>query len=164
MRHQMTAILVRRDEPALAGARAVRASDCDALARLMLDAYRGTIDDEGETPEQALAEAQRLMGGAYGEFLAERSVVVERDGVLVHATLLTRLKGRAFLAMSMTAAAHKRSGLARAALVRAMNGLLEAGEAELDLVVTPGNEAAEALYRRLGFVVTGVLHPPAAKS
>ena len=45
----------------------------------MLDAYRGTIDDEGETLEDALAEVDRTFAGEYGEFLGAFSRVIERE-------------------------------------------------------------------------------------
>jgi hypothetical protein len=47
-------------------ARPVLPDDAPALAQLMLDAYRGTIDDEGETGEEALAEFNAMLDGKYG--------------------------------------------------------------------------------------------------
>jgi hypothetical protein len=38
--------------------REARSQDAEALGRLMHDAYRGTVDDEGETLEQSVAEAR----------------------------------------------------------------------------------------------------------
>ena len=48
--------------------RPVRPDDQPALAVLMLAAYRGTADDEGEGPDEATAEIHRLFGGGYGTF------------------------------------------------------------------------------------------------
>ena len=36
--------------------RPVQAADAPSLAELMIDAYRGTMDDDGETYDDALAE------------------------------------------------------------------------------------------------------------
>ncbi len=44
--------------------RAVTQDDIPALAQLMLDAYRGAIDDEGETLADALAYVQGTFAGA----------------------------------------------------------------------------------------------------
>lgn len=152
--------------------RAPEARDAAALARLMLDAYAGTVDDEGGTHEDAEAEVARLFGGAYGAMEWEVSRVVEDGGggggALAAATLVTRntgtMKGpigvpigvgEAFVAFSMTAPAFKRRGLARAGLVAMMAGLRARGEARVHLVVTRGNVAAVRLYESLGFVRRG---------
>jgi hypothetical protein len=51
-------------------------SDRDVLAALMLDAYRGTIDDEGEDLADALVAVDRYMTS----WVPEHSLVVtERD-------------------------------------------------------------------------------------
>lgn len=151
----------------LSGARMPTAGDAAGLARLMLDAYAGTIDDEGASLEDAQSEVAKLFAGEFGAFDAEASLVVERagTGTLASATLITRntgsMKGpiglpigvgEAFLAFSMTAPADKRQGLARAGLIAVMARLHRRGEARLHLVVTRGNVAA-VLYESLGFVV-----------
>ena len=70
-------------------ARSVQTADAPALAALMLDAYRGTVDDEGETAEEALAEVNAMLDGKYGPWLADASFVVELDGRLVAACVIT---------------------------------------------------------------------------
>ena len=125
--------------------------DMESLAHLMVDAYRGTIDDQGEGIDDARAEIRRVFEGAYGPFLATSSDVVERDGAIVAATLVTRWQGSPFVAFAMTAPAWKRSGLARASLQRCMQHLVAAGLHRLALVVTCGNAPAERLYETMGF-------------
>lgn len=160
----------RHVDAALSGARVPVASDAAALARLMLDSYAGTIDDAGETLQDAVGEVAKLLAGDFGAFDAAASLVVQRDGPagrsLASATLITRntgtMKGpigvtigvgEAFLAFSMTAPAFKRQGLARAGLVAVMSRLRDQGEARLHLVVTRANLPALRLYESLGFVV-----------
>ena len=46
--------------------RAPVASDLDPLAELLLAAYRGTLDDEGETIVEAVAEVQSFFEGRLG--------------------------------------------------------------------------------------------------
>lgn len=133
-------------------ARPIRPEDASELAALMLQAYRGTIDDAGETPDEARAEVDRLLSGGYGAFDAAASEVVERGGELVSATMVTRYEHCPLIAFSITAPSWKRQGLARAGLLRAMSRLAERGEPTVQLVVTKGNDAAEALYLSLGFV------------
>lgn len=126
-------------------------SDQSALASLMLDSYRGTVDDSGETLADAQAEIQRLWSGDYGEFLPAASRVYGVQGRVVSAALVTRYEGSPLLAFSMTAPDWKRRGLARQGICQAINALLADGELTLRLVVTEGNTAALRLYHSLGF-------------
>lgn len=138
---------------AVAGLRPVDAQrDVPALAALLRLAYRGTVDDEGETAEQALHEMQRTLDGAYGPWLPQGSSVVERAGVLVSASLLTHWRGQPLLAYAMTDPRWQRQGLARAGLCHALAAQQAAGEQRLSLVVTLANVPALRLYESLGFV------------
>lgn len=136
---------------AVPGLRAPREDDVEALGALMLRAYVGTIDYEGETLEQAIAEVRKTFAGEHGPFDPAHSCVAERDGRLASATLVTRWQSRPFVAFTMTDPAFARQGLARATLQRAMGLLHASGETELRLVVTLENEAARRLYESLGF-------------
>lgn len=152
-RSRMAARVERREVAPDPGVRAPRRSDASAIAALMLDAYRGTIDDDGETPQETLEMVERLFAGEYGAVLWNVSEVTERDGRIVAAAVCTVFEGRPFLAFLVTAPAWKGRGLARAGLTRAINRLAVAGDPMLRLVVTQGNEPAERLYASLGFVV-----------
>jgi GNAT superfamily N-acetyltransferase len=110
------------------------------------------VDDEGEGEAEALAEIQKTYAGEYGAFVLKCSRVVEREGRLVSATLITRWQERPFVAFSVTDPGCKRTGLARACMVAAMQCLRAAGESELRLVVTLANTPAVKLYKSLGFV------------
>lgn len=132
--------------------RPVRPDDAPALSALMLDAYRGTVDDGGEGPEEALSEIQKLLSGGYGPFDHHASNVAERDARLVSATLVTRYDGAPMIAFSLTAKDWQRRGLARAGLCLAMQRLQQAGESRVNLAVTAANTPALTLYQSLGFV------------
>lgn len=120
------------------------------LGRLMHAAYTGTIDSEGETEEQCLAEMEGTLGGKYGPFLANASFV-ELDGEkAVSASLVTLWKGEPLLAFSMTDPAYQGRGLAGGLILRSLETLKAAGYRDLILVVTEENPA-EKLYRKLGF-------------
>ncbi len=137
--------------PTDTAARPPTPADLDALAQLVLDAYQGTIDDEGETLDDARATIAQLFAGDFGTMLWACSEVVERDGRLVAATMITLYAGAPFVAFTMTRPAWQRRGLARAGLQRAMARLAAGDETLLRLVVSEGNPA-EQLYASLGFV------------
>jgi RimJ/RimL family protein N-acetyltransferase len=151
-RFVLSAPVLQRAVAADARARPPEPADADALTTLMFDAYRGGIDDEGENLIDTRAVVQQLFDGDFGTMLWPLSEVVEGEGTLLAATLLTRWQQQPFVAFMLTAPTHRRQGLARAGLARAINRLAAAGEPRLRLVVTQGNTAAEALYESLGFV------------
>ncbi len=140
--------LPRADVP---GMRAPTVDDKAGLARLLLEAYRGTVHDEGETIEQAFEEIERVFEGEYGPFMASASLVVEAEGQLVSAMLLTRWMDRPFVAHALTLPGWQRRGLARSGMVNCMSTLHGQGERLLALAVTLENEPAVQLYRSLGF-------------
>jgi GNAT superfamily N-acetyltransferase len=136
----------------LPGVRLFKPRDEAALGPLMLRAYRGTVDDEGETVEEAVAEVRKTLSGGYGDFMPACSMVAERDSHVVSATLVTRLVGQPFVAFTFTDPACQGQGLAGACIRAAMAQLLLHGERELGLMVTLANTPAVSLYARLGFV------------
>ncbi|MEW5825328.1 MAG: GNAT family N-acetyltransferase [Candidatus Bipolaricaulota bacterium] len=152
-RTPMEAALVRRTPPSSDVSRAVSSSDKEALAILLFAAYRGTIDDEGDSFADALVEIEKTFRGDYGRFLPACSFVVEEGEFLVSACLVTFFDPHdaPLVVFLMTRPEAKRRGLARHALERSMNALLDAGFERLTLVVTDGNEPARSLYRQLGF-------------
>lgn len=136
--------------PADPSARPPTPRDRQALAQLALEVCRASVGDEGETLEDSLATIDDLFAGDFGTPMWSVAEVVERDGVLVGATMITLYAGAPFLAFTLTHPAWRRRGLARAGLQRAMARLAAGDETVLRLVVTEGNPA-EALYRGLGF-------------
>lgn len=140
--------------------RVMNEQDAEALALLMLDSYRGSVDDEGETLEEARHAIAQLFRGDFGTLDPELCLVVDDGTMLAAATIVTRDRvappplrsGEAFLAFSMTAPLWKRRGLGRAGLERVVEMLRARGEPRLHLVVTRTNEPATRLYRSMGFV------------
>lgn len=151
-RIDMTVRLASRDTIKISGERTPVDRDKVQLSELLMAAYHGTIDDEGETPEQALAEIEKTYAGEYGPFMPSCSRVFDRGGRIVSATLVTGWKERPFVAFAMTHPDWKRQGLARVGMVSAMAALHAQGHTLLSLVVTLKNEPAYNLYKSLGFV------------
>lgn len=124
----------------------------ELLAELMLQSYRGTVDDEGEDLGDALAVIDSLFAAEFGELLPGPSSVTKAGDRLLAATLVTLHGGIPLLAFSMTAPLAQRRGLARDGLRHAYGELCRAGYRQIRLVVTDGNVPAQALYAEEGFV------------
>jgi ribosomal protein S18 acetylase RimI-like enzyme len=129
--------------------------DRQALARLMLDAYRDTIDYEGETLTDTENEIAKTFAGAYGRFLPGYSFLALDGDEPASASIVTRYEGAPFLAFSMTSQRWKGKGLARHLIRESMLAIRNGGETTLALVVTAGNGPAEHLYESMGFVEVG---------
>lgn len=138
--------------------RSATPDDAEALAELMDDAYRGTIDAEpGQGLDEARQEIATTFAGAYGSFLAEPSFLALEGDEVVSAVLVTRFEGAPFVAFTMTRADRKGRGLSTALLTASIHALADGREDHVDLVVTVGNEPAERVYTALGFEVVEAL-------
>ena len=150
-------------ERALSGlwrSRFMRAQDVPALGKLMFAAYRGTVDDEGESEADAVGEVERTIEGGYGPLLDKGSFVVEEGGRIVGASMTTLFELDPFLTYLVVDPEMKRRGIGTFIIAASGNALLSAGYATLDLFVTEANEPAVNLYRKLGFrVVDRVTEP-----
>jgi len=131
-------------------------SDKEALAALMLDAYRGTIDYDGETLDDALREIGHVYAGSYGRFLGDCSFVLDGEAGLSSACLVTLFNEgepdeTPLLAFAMTRKRDQRRGLSSALILRSVDALSGLGYSRLSLAVTADNLPACRLYERLGF-------------
>ena len=130
----------------------IRERDLPAVAHLMVDGYRDTIDFEGETDADALDELRGAIAGANGPIVEAGWLMARNpDGDPASAIATVRWLGMPFISYVFTAAAEKGRGYAGALIQQVASDLAAAGETELVLFVTVGNPA-RALYERLGFV------------
>ena len=124
--------------------------DHESLASLMLDAYTGTIDYDGETIDDAHQEV-----GSYfsGKPLLECSNLYFERGILVSACLVAIYNDSRTPIVSyvMTRARDKRTGLARRLLEASICDLGRAGYKQVGAWITDGNEPSERLHRSLQF-------------
>jgi GNAT superfamily N-acetyltransferase len=139
---------IRLDRP-MPPLRAPTIVDRGRLAELMLEAYRGTIDYEGETLVEALAEVDAWFASS-GRLIEDSRVAVE-GAEIVSAILLSPNDGMPLVAYLYTGAAWKGRGLAEGLLRSVMASLAATGHERIHLWVTAGNGPAERIYERLGF-------------
>lgn len=141
-------------------ARAVRADDREPLAALLLDAYHGTIDDEGEGPAEALAAVDEH----FSHMLWEHCLVLEQAGEPASLAFVVMVGGRHYIDPVVTAPAAKCRGLGRAAVRASLESLTAAGVAEVGAVITDGNTPSERLFASLGFTRVGPWPPEPAST
>ena len=128
--------------------------DHTLLAALMLDAYSGTIDDDGGIMEDAMTEVRNYFAGEYGAPLLHASrLAVAPDGRGAAAVLITRW-GRTplpLVAFVMTDPTRQKKGAAGFLLHQALVALKGAGESAVRAVITDGNVPSERLFVSAGF-------------
>lgn len=135
--------------------RSISESDAEVLGEIMLEAYRGTIDSEGETLEDAIGEVKGTLSGKYGKFLWDVSLIAEIESTPAAAILFTwsEKDNMPLLAFSMTHAKFKGRGLASTLIRAGLSKLAEKDYKECCLVVTNGNEPAFSIYKKIGFQI-----------
>ena len=131
--------------------RPISSDDIPALAKLLLDAYRSTIDDEGETPDDALKAMRDTFAGVSGTLLESCSFVIEERGQALVCAIVTLWHEQPLLAYVMAHPTAKNQGMGRFLIQKSINALLAQGYQEMSLFVTQGNLPAQHLYERLGF-------------
>ena len=134
--------------------RAPQTSDTDAMAELMLEAYRGTIDYEGETLDEAVAEVKAYLAGARGgRPLMEVSRLAFDGERLVGGCLAAEWHERqtALISYVMTHSEWKRRGVGRQVLRAVLTALCAQDYHRVHAFITEGNLASEHLFGRMGF-------------
>ena len=131
--------------------RTITSADTEALASLMLAAYKETIDYDGETLEDALFQIRGVFQGKFGVFQDLSSFAIEEEGRFLSAIIITLWQGSPLVAFSMTRPEFKNNGMATFLLKSSINALLTFGQKELFLMVTDGNEPAQRLCEKVGF-------------
>ena len=126
-------------------------ADLPTLAALMIDAYTGTIDYDGETLEDAKGEVQSYFNGASGEPLLDASCMCFDGETLASAILTSFWEGTPLVAYVMTSAGYKGQGLARALLHKSLIRLKEQDHTQVRAFITEGNTPSETIFKTIGF-------------
>jgi ribosomal protein S18 acetylase RimI-like enzyme len=151
-RSEYRATIPGRSSTEAAAARHVADGDRDALAPVLLAAYRGTLDDEGESIEDAFDAIDDYLE----RIVREHSfVVVDDTGDIVAMSFVVVVEGRHYIDPVAVHPRAKRSGLGRAAVATALGSLVAAGVTEVGATITDGNTASERLFASLGFERVG---------
>ena len=152
-RHKMKLRLTKQIFSKTWPCRAVSLADAPTLGQLMIEAYRGTIDYDGETVEQATEEVAGMLGSKYGDFMPSSSFLVEAEGQPIAACLISFWEEAPLVTVLMTHPNYRGQGLGTFLMRQSINVLYSQGYQDLYLFVTVGNDDAQHIYEKLGFVV-----------
>ena len=136
----------------VATVRHVTAADRDRLAVVLLDAYRGTIDYEGEGDD----EARSAIDNYFARMEWQHSVVLEHDDRLVAMSFVVVVAGRHYIDPVATIASAKQKGHGRTVVLASLRSLVDDGVDEVGAVITDGNTPSERLFTGLGFARVGI--------
>lgn len=149
IRYEIDLAALRPVDPLAGEVRNVAPDDVAALAQLMLDAYRGTIDYDDETYEDAVAEVQSFFEDKPA---LEYSYVVAIGDTVVSAVLVSIFDTDPFIGYVMTHPDHKGSHIGRGLVHHALERAKAAGHRRTVFYITAGNYPSEALFASLGAV------------
>jgi ribosomal protein S18 acetylase RimI-like enzyme len=122
-------------------------TDREALARLMLNAFVGTIDYEGETLTEAIEEVDSWLAG---NPMLDHSYGGVVDRRLVSAVLVRVLDEAPFISFVMTDPDHKGHRIGRAVTQAALESLRAADYPFAALYISKGNTPSERLFAAVG--------------
>ncbi|MBO8155439.1 MAG: GNAT family N-acetyltransferase [Bacillaceae bacterium] len=126
--------------------------DYEKLGHLMFHGYKDTIDYEGESLEEFVYEMRQTLNGKYGPFLSDCSFLIEDRNQAVSAVIVSLFKGAPFVTYTVTHPRYLNRGYSTFLLKRSINALIANGYQTLFLMVTKGNDSAQHVYQKLGFV------------
>lgn len=152
-RHVMFLNIERQTIDSSFDARTISKTDYQSLGNLMLEAYRGTVDYDGESLEDSIGEIKGTLEGKYGTLIGPASYVIEENGVSAAAVIFTinEKEKMPLLTFAMTDPAYKNKGMSKYLIRKSLNSLLDLGYKECFLVVTDGNQPAQSMYEKMGF-------------
>lgn len=125
--------------------------DVPKVARTMLEAYRGTVDQQEETLVQAILEVEKIMDDGYGPFITEASYWIEMNDQAAAVICINLWENRPLITEIYVNKDFQQQGLAHQLLKASMDCLYRMGYDEIDLYVTISNTSALKLYEKLGF-------------
>lgn len=126
--------------------------DAETFGALLLDAYHGTIDYEGEDLAESIEAAKSFMSGEDFTPLWDASFALMDDGRMKAISFVADSDDMPLLVVTATEKAAKRTGLASQLIELSLDALHRMGKPTLLLWVTCSNTPAIKAYEKLGFV------------
>ena len=127
-------------------------ADKQILAELMLDAYRGTIDDDGETIADAIGEVESYFSHQDSSwFDYSWLVLIENDLACACLVGFWEERNSPMISYIMTHPRWKGKHLATTAVSRSLRALADRNFTKVHAAITEGNFPSERVFTRVGF-------------
>ncbi|MBC2458784.1 GNAT family N-acetyltransferase [Clostridium beijerinckii] len=130
----------------------IDSDDIDGLSVSMLDAFKDTVDFNGETIEELNKEICSIVESTFGTFISDASFQIKQNGEIAAVILISLFKGKPFVSELFTVKKYLKQGMASNLLKNSINVLGNLGYDDLILYVHPKNAAAVNLYKKIGFI------------
>ncbi|MBX3089132.1 MAG: GNAT family N-acetyltransferase [Cryobacterium sp.] len=127
--------------------RAVVDEDRDELACVLLDGYRGSVDDEGEV----LADAVEAIDEYFSIMKWQHGWALESANGIAAFAFVVVVGDRHYIDPLVTSPEFKRRGLAAKVVRAALRSLKAEGVRDVGAAITDGNIPSERLFASLGF-------------
>lgn len=124
--------------------------DAEALAKLMLEAYRDTIDYDNQTIDDARKAVSSYLGMGSADLAHSRLALI--DNHIASACLVNSYTTHSFIGYVMTHPDHKGKGIGTATLRASLRALAATGYRNVGAFITEGNTPSEAMFRTVGAV------------
>ncbi|MBO0470648.1 GNAT family N-acetyltransferase [Enterococcus sp. DIV0242_7C1] len=132
-----------------------REPDKGKLADHLLNAFKGTIDDQGEDLKQWQNEVNQFFQGKYGTILKEHSYYHLSLGKITGSVIVSLFRKIPLIIYLAVDPASRGSGLSYELMEQVLSSFTDTTYKHIFLVVTSGNTSAKRVYDRLGFEYAG---------
>jgi hypothetical protein len=124
--------------------------DLETMAALMISAYEGTVDYDGESLKDAVTEVQSYLEVGELQPLLECSWLFFLNGTLASACLVSQRAGgqMPLIAYITTGGEWKNHGLAKIVLAASLECLGDTGISQVTAFITDGNGPSERLAEK----------------
>lgn len=145
------------------GIRTYQEADMPILIDMVTDAYRNSKDEKVGIfkPGMASTELPNIVNGKFGRFRPDlTSVFTSQDPDYIEgACLVSITENQPFVVLIGVRRSAQGNGIGRKLMSWVVDRVIEAGYQEIKLWVTSGNEAAEQLYKSMGFeTISSIYH------
>jgi GNAT superfamily N-acetyltransferase len=126
--------------------------DITKVATTMLEAYKGTLDQQEDTLQEVILEVEKIINDGYGPFIAEASYWIEINNEAAAVICINLWNEKPLITEIYTGRKFLHQGMASTLIRKSMNTLKRMGYDEIILYVTAENSDALQLYEKLGFM------------
>lgn len=130
----------------------VYVNDVNNLAIAMLEAFKDTVDFEGETLEDLGKEILEVIESEFVIFIPEASFQIKHNNQVLSVILVSLYKDKPLISELFTVKNSVNLGMASTLIKKSINALILLGYSDLVLYVHPKNFQAINLYKKIGFI------------